>query len=561
LILHWQRIDALEYPNASSAKNTITSRGRAVLKRLVPTTLLFLFTSGVICGQVVRHENVSPGSDTIVVDGKKYPQTAHGVNSAIAAATGGLTVFIPNSFSVSETITLSRPGIRLSCGNGVRLTLADNTNKSILTISASRTRVTGCILDGNRSNQTAGFGIAIASAVKWVDLDHNQIENVFNDCIALNNVSYLRITQNRLSNCGRSGNTFAIDYLMQSLATTETDIIINENDIDQSESSSGGINLAANVANGVIQNFHVDGNTIKIGDAGTSVTMGIQAFSGALPGNIVSNGTVSLNEIYGPNITNRNAWGISVGLAGVVQGDVTVAGNTIRDTRGTCIEGISSGVTITGNDCDDTDGIQIPTNSAAIDAISVTGNTLTNGSGVNSAFLAQIGVSGSPKFRIRGAIVCNNSITNVPANRSAIFFNGNRTGQIADSLICNNIIIGRPTGMTKNAIEVGQSANVSIKGNNVMDWIGLGTAAIKIGAGNVTSTTLMENTFNNVTSSWTDRGAKTVIEDSFPIPFANLGSEANGSRVYCQNCVSANPCAPGGNGAYARRLENIWVCN
>jgi hypothetical protein len=391
-------------------------------------------------------------------------------------------------------------------------------------------------------------------------LDHNQIQNVFNECIALNNVSYLRITQNRLSNCAAPGDTFAIDYLMQSSAAMESNITISDNDIDQSASSSGGINLAANIAKGVIQNFHLDRNTIKIGDAGPAVTIGIQTFSGALAGNIVASGTVSLNEIYGPNTSNLNAWGISVGLAGVTNGDVTVAGNTIRDTRGTCIEGAGSGITITGNSCDDTDGIQIPANSAAINGVVVTSNVLTNGSGANS-MLAQIGASGSPTFPIRGAIVCNNSVFNVPANRWAIFFNGNPTGQITDSLICNNVIIGRTAGMTKNAIEVGQSANVSIKGNTVRDWIGAGTLAISVGAGAVTSTTIAGNTYYNVTAGWADRGTGTIIDEVFPSPFTSLGSEANGSRIYCQNCTVTNPCAPGGSGALAKRLNGIWVCN
>lgn len=42
---------------------------------------------------------------------------------------------------------------------------------------------------------------------------------------------------------------------------------------------------------------------------------------------------------------------------------------------------------------------------------------------------------------------------------------------------------------------------------------------------------------------------------------ANLGTPANGSFVYCSDCTIANPCASGGSGALAKRLNSIWVCN
>lgn len=46
-----------------------------------------------------------------------------------------------------------------------------------------------------------------------------------------------------------------------------------------------------------------------------------------------------------------------------------------------------------------------------------------------------------------------------------------------------------------------------------------------------------------------------------PITFANLGTPSNGAFVYCSDCTIANPCASGGNGAFAKRLNGAWVCN
>ena len=43
--------------------------------------------------------------------------------------------------------------------------------------------------------------------------------------------------------------------------------------------------------------------------------------------------------------------------------------------------------------------------------------------------------------------------------------------------------------------------------------------------------------------------------------FASLGASTNGTIVYCSDCTIANPCAAGGTGAIAKRLNSVWVCN
>jgi hypothetical protein len=43
--------------------------------------------------------------------------------------------------------------------------------------------------------------------------------------------------------------------------------------------------------------------------------------------------------------------------------------------------------------------------------------------------------------------------------------------------------------------------------------------------------------------------------------FANLLTPANGSFAYCSDCTIATPCAGGGTGALAKRLNAVWVCN
>lgn len=45
------------------------------------------------------------------------------------------------------------------------------------------------------------------------------------------------------------------------------------------------------------------------------------------------------------------------------------------------------------------------------------------------------------------------------------------------------------------------------------------------------------------------------------LTFANLGTPANGSVVYCSDCTKATPCAGSGNGALAKRLNGAWDCD
>lgn len=46
------------------------------------------------------------------------------------------------------------------------------------------------------------------------------------------------------------------------------------------------------------------------------------------------------------------------------------------------------------------------------------------------------------------------------------------------------------------------------------------------------------------------------------VAFASLPSvPPNGSFLYCSDCTIANPCAAAGTGAFAKRINAVWVCN
>lgn len=45
------------------------------------------------------------------------------------------------------------------------------------------------------------------------------------------------------------------------------------------------------------------------------------------------------------------------------------------------------------------------------------------------------------------------------------------------------------------------------------------------------------------------------------ILFADLGTPVNGTVYFCTDCTVASPCATGGTGALAKRMNGAWVCN
>lgn len=66
---------------------------------------------------------------------------------------------------------------------------------------------------------------------------------------------------------------------------------------------------------------------------------------------------------------------------------------------------------------------------------------------------------------------------------------------------------------------------------------------------------LLKSSTNNVTL-----GGTTVLQLG-SVAFASLPTPANGMTIYCSDCTIANPCASGGTGALAKRLNGVWVCN
>lgn len=57
------------------------------------------------------------------------------------------------------------------------------------------------------------------------------------------------------------------------------------------------------------------------------------------------------------------------------------------------------------------------------------------------------------------------------------------------------------------------------------------------------------------------QGIAILRADGSQQTFANLGAAGNGYFIYCADCTKATPCAGGGTGAIAKRLNSVWDCD
>jgi hypothetical protein len=95
---------------------------------------------------------------------------------------------------------------------------------------------------------------------------------------------------------------------------------------------------------------------------------------------------------------------------------------------------------------------------------------------------------------------------------------------------------------------------------------GRATGADNIITGSVASDLTIRNTqailFSGDAGSTVHlRITSTGVQQWSPTLFAALGTPANGSLTYCSDCTLASPCAGAGTGAFAKRLNAVWVCN
>ncbi len=115
------------------------------------------------------------------------------------------------------------------------------------------------------------------------------------------------------------------------------------------------------------------------------------------------------------------------------------------------------------------------------------------------------------------------------------------------------IRISQPAGCTVDGIDIRGVSNQALWTNTLNNTINNRTFSAAAG-------------FARLNYSYSGLNRIQTVVDGGPVAyggvtFANLGTPVNGTFTFCSDCTIANPCAGGGTGAFAKRLNGVWVCN
>jgi hypothetical protein len=188
------------------------------------------------------------------------------------------------------------------------------------------------------------------------------------------------------------------------------------------------------------------------------------------------------------------------------------------------------------------------TNTMVFDYQSVR-NTFTNENAGNASgsmpAISMGTASGPPGDNRHQFIGCNDAMNAaVPSGSDAIVF-----GPTA----ANGLMIqGANPGTVPHLTFVPIGGVVDLKLSSAADW------------------RFADAAYLNVNMRLTDAGTMTVRDQVIGLngvvpgatTFASLsGTAQNGTLMYCSNCTKTTPCAAGGTGAIAKRLNGAWDCN
>jgi hypothetical protein len=165
----------------------------------------------------------------------------------------------------------------------------------------------------------------------------------------------------------------------------------------------------------------------------------------------------------------------------------------------------------------------------------ITGNIISSGANTKSTAMGiVIDASVSNGGTIEGTLIGDNTVMNMPGNGILI---GGGVGQGTQSYntIRHNRLVNNGSGS-------------------------VGGYGIQLSSG--TYTKLDRNTFiGNISGDFNivPSASQTYLQEQ-STTFANLGTQAPGSQIWCTNCRVTTPCTSGGSGAWAFAENSTWKC-
>jgi parallel beta-helix repeat protein len=431
-------------------------------------------------------------------DGLSLGQAKLTVAAAITALPAGGGKIQLGAGTFSATLAASKANVLIAgCGQGVTTLKGPVSNNAVVTVSAANVRLEDLTLDGDRTNQTAGF--TLARGVKVLSVDGFKMRDVtVTNCLGggvwLENVTNASVTGCTVKDTAAL-NTNDAQITVYYTAGDSTGIEIRGNKLDGSTYGNGGIKLTSLGSTVEFRRIRICDNEIIVGDAGGTNTLGIECFTST--SSTVEDVVISGNVVVGENASNTNILGISVGGDGSTSTTgcfgISVTGNVVRDCRLTSVELLGSYLTCTGNvvrssgrvainSTNHTGGIRgcVVSDNAIHDAIQtsyaveitaatskpVTGLTLTGNAIYNPAG-AGINVTAGP---FEDSLIGQNTI--VSPGASGIILAGTAT----DVLVVGNVIDGAGAAAASDGVQVActTTGGLTVAGNVLSNCIRYG---------------------------------------------------------------------------------------
>jgi hypothetical protein len=447
------------------------------------------------------------------------------VNGAVAAMpAGGGTIYM-GSGTFTGASTISKP-IALLCNgpdNPTLLTIANSTNANVVAVTSPNVTVQGCLIDGNRTNQTTGgVGVIVSAGLAHVVVTGNTIQNTFAEGVLENGgCSYCIVKYNSFSNNNQSSaNTFAVKYIE---AINATDIFpsITNNSFDESGPNTSPIGLV------IVPN--TTGPSTEIAQAIVLANYGIVGASTSYQTNGIyfqsnnsssTSGEITLGIVSG-NYFNGEAQpsgqeGYGFYGVGTIP-NLTVSNNAFLSLLSGCVVGTSSAsianegptfFVITGNSCDFTGPVQITGNVGSESVI--TGNSFIESQPTGSVDTSIL-LQGNGGGFLTGVTVSGNTF-GVPTG-SATGWKQIVLDHAKNTTITGNTITGIGATGTVSGITLTTSSNNLIAENNISGYNGSGNGAIGVNvtdAGSVANRIGL-NYFASVTTPYSDSGTSDVV--------------------------------------------------
>jgi hypothetical protein len=192
--------------------------------------------------------------------------------------------------------------------------------------------------------------------------------------------------------------------------------------------------------------------------------------------------------------------------------------------------------------------------------ITITGNTISfnvlHGIDIESGLYNSAALMMTEELTITGNVIRNNGQT---GNNAAGIFSSSVNGTNAVrrlTITGNTIYDDRSAGTRTQAygvyIQNSPQSAIAIRGNTIFNHstLNIGTNFANLDA--IPGLTISGNSTDDLYN---------MGEYTYGATFGTLGAPVDGTVKRCRDCTIASPCAGGGTGAIAKRLNNIWVCN